>query len=288
MYNNVRQWLEQAAAEGKTLSAVVLENETALTERPAQEIYEALRARWNVMQNSAARALEQPQDMNPPLIRGQAERQQNFAKSGDTLCGEPFNAMMAMALSASEVNAAMGRICAAPTAGACGIVPAVVATVARQKNSTQQQILDALLVAAGFGAVIMKNATVSGAQGGCQAECGTAAAMAAAAAVTLAGGAPEMCAHAAAIALINSMGLVCDPVAGLVQLPCSFRNASQSANALASADMALAGQSSIIPVDEVIDAMYQVGKSLPGPLRETAEGGIAATPTGKQIAAALG
>lgn len=287
MYNNVKQWLAQAAASGKPLCAVVLENETALTDKPAAAVYETLRARWAVMESSAHRALTQPQDMQPPLIRGQAARQNEYAQSGETLCGAPFNDMMAMALSASEVNAAMGRICAAPTAGACGIVPAVVATVARQRNSTQQEIADALLVAAGFGAVITKNATVSGAQGGCQAECGTAAAMAAAAAVTLASGTPEMCANAAAIALINSMGLVCDPVAGLVQLPCSFRNASQSANALASADMALAGQSSIIPADEVIDAMYQVGKSLPGPLRETAEGGIAATPTGKKIAETL-
>ena len=162
-------------------------------------------------------------------------------------------------------------------------MPAVLITAKERLNSSDEELLQALVVATGVGAVITKNATVSGAEGGCQAECGVAAAMAAAGVVYLAGGSAQMCADACAIALMNCMGLICDPVAGLVQLPCSFRNASQSVNALASADMVLAGQTSVIPADEVIEAMYRVGKKLPAEFRETALGGIAISPTAKEI-----
>ncbi|MEG1639927.1 MAG: L-serine ammonia-lyase, iron-sulfur-dependent, subunit alpha [Ruthenibacterium sp.] len=286
MYRNIEQLLEAAVAEAKPLAQIILQSEEKLTDSSLAQIDAQMRTNWDVMQKSVTKALHTAQAMTPPLIAGQAQKQEAYS-SGDTLCGKPFNHMMAMAFSAREVNAAMGRICAAPTAGACGILPAVVRTVADKRGSNEAEIADALLVAAGFGAIITANATISGAEGGCQAECGTAAAMAAAAAVTLCGGTAEMCANAVAISLINCMGLICDPVAGLVQLPCSFRNASQSANALASADMALAGQVSVIPPDEVIDAMYRVGKSLPSSMRETAEGGIAATPTGRKIAQEL-
>lgn len=286
MYRNIAQLLACAAAQAKPLSQIILESETQLTDSVCAEIYTQMRNHWDVMQKSATKALHEAQQMSPPLIAGQSQTQEAYSQK-DTLCGTSFNHMMAMAFSASEVNASMGRICAAPTAGACGILPAVVRTVADKCNSKESEILEALLVAAGFGAIITANATISGAEGGCQAECGTAAAMAAAAAVTLRGGTPDMCANAVAISLINCMGLICDPVAGLVQLPCSFRNASQSANALVSADMALAGQVSVIPPDEVIEAMYRVGKSLPSSMRETAEGGIAATQTGKKIAKEL-
>ncbi len=284
MYTTVRQLVEQA--RDKPIYQVVLEDEQALTQASEAEIWEGFRQRWQVMQASAARALEQPQPMVGGLISGQACRQQLYSQQGGLL-GSAANRMMAMAFSSSEVNAGMGRICAAPTAGACGILPAVLLTVQQQLDADEDRALQALVTATGFGAVITKNATVSGAEGGCQAECGVAAAMAAAGAVQMAGGSAEMCANACAIALINCMGLVCDPVAGLVQLPCSFRNASQSMNALASADMALAGQSSIIPADEVIESMYRVGKKLPMELRETALGGIAASPTGRSIAQRL-
>ncbi len=284
MYTTIRQLVEQS--RDKPIYQVVLEDEQALTQASEEEIWEGFRQRWQVMQASAARALEHPQPMVGGLISGQACRQQLYSQQGGLL-GGAANRMMAMAFSSSEVNAGMGRICAAPTAGACGILPAVLLTVQRQLNADEDQALQALVTATGFGAVITKNATVSGAEGGCQAECGVAAAMAAAGAVQMAGGSAEMCANACAIALINCMGLVCDPVAGLVQLPCSFRNASQSMNALASADMALAGQSSIIPADEVIESMYRVGKKLPMELRETALGGIAASPTGRSIAQRL-
>lgn len=281
MYATIAQLTEQARRS--SLPRAILEDEMELTERTEEQIREQFRSRWNVMKASACRALEEPLSMVGNLIRGQSSRQKEYSK-GKTLSGESINCMMAMAFSGSEVNASMGRICAAPTAGACGILPAVLLEAAGRTGASEEQVVDALIVASGFGAVITKNATVSGAEGGCQAECGTAAAMAAAGAVYMAGGTPEMCANACAIALINCMGLICDPVAGLVQLPCSFRNASQSVNALTSADMALAGQSSVIPVDEVIESMYQVGRKLPLEFRETALGGVAATETARSIA----
>jgi L-serine dehydratase len=177
----------------------------------------------------------------------------------------------------------MGKICAAPTAGACGILPAVLISIEEKEKLPRSKALEGLLVASGIGAVIMKNATVAGAEGGCQAECGVAAAMAAAAAVHLKDGTNEMIGSAVAFALMNCMGLVCDPVAGLVQVPCAQRNASQAVNALLSADLALAGMKTLIPPDEVVEAMYRVGKLLPYQLKETALGGLAKTKTAQAI-----
>ncbi len=280
MYTNIEQLI--ACAEKQPLHEVILQTEQELTNASREEIVEGFRQRWQVMKGSASKALDTPQSMVGNLISGQAKTQNQYSQ-GQNFLGFNTNKMMAMAFSSSEVNAAMGRICAAPTAGACGILPAVMLTVQETLNATEEQLIHGLVVATGIGAVITKNATVSGAEGGCQAECGVAAAMAAAAAVYMAGGTPKMCANTCAIALMNCMGLICDPVAGLVQLPCSFRNASQSVNALASADMALAGQESVIPADEVIESMYHVGKKLPIEFRETALGGIAVSPTGKRI-----
>ena len=192
--------------------------------------------------------------------------------------------MMARAISLSETNAAMGKICAAPTAGSCGILPAVLVTMEEEWNLSKRKILEGLLIASGIGAVVVKNATVAGAEGGCQAECGVAAAMAAAAVVYLAGGTCRQQAAAVSLALINVMGLVCDPIAGLVQIPCAQRNASQAVNAIVSADVALADTVCPVPADEAIEAMYRVGKQLPRELRETALGGIAESETGKRIA----
>lgn len=285
MYTDIEQLLKDAEERNLPLHKIILENEMELNDQTEEEIYDRLRAHWSVMEDSSGRALEQPLQMLPPLIRGQSSRQYTFSKKEGSLLGEGLNEMMAAALSASEQNASMGKICAAPTAGACGILPAVIGYAARKKQAEEKEILDALLVTAGFGTIITKNATVSGAEGGCQAECGVAAAISAAGCVYLYGGTKEQCASALAIALINCMGLICDPVAGLVQVPCSFRNASQSMNALLSADLALAGQDSIIPADQVIEAMYRVGKRLPSDFRETAMGGIAASPEGLAIAA---
>jgi len=247
-----------------------------------ETVLATLADRWQVMRAAAEKALDAPQPMTGGLISGQAQKQTHYAETGG-FTGAALNKAMAWALSASEVNASMGRICAAPTAGACGVLPAALMAAAELLWAGARQIQDALLVASGVGALISRNATVAGAEGGCQAECGAAAAMAAAAVVTLAGGSNAMVGQAVSIALMNCMGLVCDPVAGLVQLPCSFRNASQTVSALLSADLALAGQDAVIPPDEVLEAMARTGHSLPAALRETGMGGVAATPTGKRL-----
>ncbi|MEG0470298.1 MAG: L-serine ammonia-lyase, iron-sulfur-dependent, subunit alpha, partial [Longicatena sp.] len=182
--------------------------------------------------------------------------------------------------SCSEVNASMNRIVACPTAGSCGIVPAALLSTARKYNKTTEDLIDALFTASGIGLIIGAKATLSGAEGGCQAECGSAAAMGAGAIVELMGGTPRMAFHAAAMAFKNILGLVCDPVAGLVEIPCIKRNASGTVNAITCADLALAGIESYIPFEEVVDAMYDIGKNMSVELRETALGGLATTPTG--------
>jgi L-serine dehydratase len=194
---------------------------------------------------------------------------------------------MSRALSCTEVNAAMGRIVAAPTAGSCGILPAVIITAAEALGADEDKMIEGLFTASGVGQIIAKNATLSGAEGGCQAECGSASAMAAAAVVEMAGGTPQMAFDAAAIALQNVLGLVCDPIAGLVEVPCSNRNASGAVNALICADLVLSGANSVIPFDEVVQAMYRIGKLMPESLRETAIGGLAATPTAVKLSKQL-
>ena len=207
-----------------------------------------------------------------------------MAAAAETLCGPFIQDVIATALKTGECNACMGRIVAAPTAGASGVMPAVLLPVPKKYGLNDETMVQALYVAAGFGQVIATRASISGAEGGCQAEVGSASAMAAAALVHLRGGAPEQMAAACAMAIKNLLGLVCDPVAGLVEVPCVKRNVAGAVNALACADMALAGICSAIPCDEVIDAMRSVGESLPVSLRETGNGGLAATPTGRQIA----
>ena len=209
------------------------------------------------------------------------------ADSGNTLCGGVFTRALARALAVSELNAAMGRIVAAPTAGSCGILPAAVLTMLHDRGVARHNCVMSLFTASAVGMVIANNACLAGAQGGCQAECGSASAMAAAALVELAGGSPQMASHAVAIALKNVLGLVCDPVAGLVEIPCIKRNASGIANAFTAAELALAGVASAIPADEVIIAMKRIGDAMPAALRETSEGGLAATPTGRRLAAEL-
>lgn len=191
---------------------------------------------------------------------------------------------VAAAMAVLEVNASMGQVVAAPTAGSCGILPGVLVTLGEELHLDDDELTKALFTASAIGLIVSKNATVAGAEGGCQAETGTAAAMAAASAIELLGGSPEEVLHGAAMTFKNILGLVCDPIAGLVESPCVKRNAIGAANALISTDMALAGIKSIIPFDEVVDAMYKVGKSMPVELKETALGGLAATPTGKRLA----
>lgn len=283
MYKNIFELRSSAMERGVALHQIILENEMKLSSLTEEQVFEKLKTRYAVMYHSAHKTLEKTYPTVGSLIEGHAKDQYKYSKEGSSICGQMINLVMARALSCSEVNASMGKVCAAPTAGASGILPAVLITLSERYESTEKQTLEALLLAAGIGAVITKNATVSGAEGGCQAECGVAAAMAAAAAVQLSGGTTEMMLDASAFTLMNVMGLVCDPVAGLVQVPCAQRNASQAVNALLCADLAMAGMVSIIPLDEVIDAMYRVGKMLPAQLKETSQGGIASTPTAKAI-----
>lgn len=283
MYDSIGALLELAEESGQPLVKVILENEKRLSGKSEEEIYQAMEQRLQVMTASAHKALNKPQQTVGGLITGLSHQQSEYSNTQDTLCGSYINKVMAFALSCSEVNAAMGKICAAPTAGSCGILPAVILGVSEKYRLEKKAVLDGLITASGIGAIIMKNATVSGAEGGCQAECGVAAAISAAAAVQMRGGTPRMAVNACSLALVNVMGLVCDPVAGLVQMPCAQRNASQAVNALLSADLALGGMTMQIPPDEVVEAMYRVGKQLPNELKETAQGGLAATPTGKQI-----
>lgn len=284
MYNSIEDMLRDAKEEGKPLYQIILDNEVRLSESSEEEVLRRLDKRYEVMEEAASKALTTERKTVGSLITGVTKTQYEYAKKEEGLCGSFLNMVMARALSCSEVNASMGKICAAPTAGACGILPAVLISMAEKEALPREKVLEGLLVASGIGAVIMKNATVAGAEGGCQAECGVAAAMAASAAVYLKGGTDEMVADSVAISLMNCMGLVCDPVAGLVQVPCAQRNASQAVNALLSADLVLAGMKSLIPADEVVDAMYRVGKLLPYQLKETALGGIARTKTGQAIA----
>lgn len=283
MYHNLKELLQQAEDYEVLLSEIVLKNEIEQFGTTAEKVYQKLEVRYEVMERAAERALGEPLETAGNLISGIAMQQQEYTRQENTLCGEFINTAMAMALSGSEVNASMGRICAAPTAGACGIVPAVLLSIEKKRKCSREAMLNAILTTAGIGTVMMKNATIAGAEGGCQAECGVAAAMAAAAGVELCGGTPRQSVWAAALALVNCMGLVCDPIAGLVQIPCAQRNASQTVNALTCIDLAMAGMTLPVTPDEVVESMYKVGRMLPPQLRETAQGGLAATKSAQEI-----
>ena len=237
---------------------------------------------WQTMLDASKNYDPQRRSMSD-LVGGQGEQMRQYAAHTDTIGGSFMAEVMGEALAMGESNACMCRVVAAPTAGACGVVPAVLIPMQRRENISDERMVQALLVASGIGAVLAYRASISGAAGGCQAEIGSASAMAAGTLVFLRGGSPEQVGHAVAMALKNLMGLVCDPVAGLVEIPCVKRNVIGAVNAIAAADMALAGIESRIPVDEVIDAMGDVGRRLPVEFRETALGGLAATPTGKVI-----
>lgn len=285
MYNTIEDLCRTAEEKNQPMWVEILEDEIRGTDKTEDEIWKQLEIRYEIMKKGTSAALGEPgKRLRKTLITGMAESQFCHAESGNSLCGSFINKMMARAISLSETNAAMGKICAAPTAGSCGILPAVLVSVEEEWKLPRRKVLEGLLIASGIGAVVVKNATVAGAEGGCQAECGVAAAMAAAAVVYLADGTCRQQAAAVSLALINVMGLICDPIAGLVQIPCAQRNASQAVNAMVSADLALADTVCPVPADEAIEAMYRVGKQLPRELRETALGGIADSETGKRIA----
>ncbi len=281
---SMEQLVGEAEAAGLPISAVVLRQQAEDLERPQEELLAQMARRLEVMRQSAEEGTREDLRSASGLTGGEAFLMDRWSRSGQTLCGPTFTGALAGALAVAGLNAAMGRIVAAPTAGSCGILPGALFALAGQRDLSDQDLCRGLFCAAGVGMVVAQNATVAGAEGGCQAECGTASAMAAAALVELAGGTPAMAGHAVAMALKNLLGLVCDPVAGLVEIPCIKRNAGGVANAFAAAEMALAGIQSAIPADEVITAMKQVGDNLPRALKETAEGGLAATPTGCRLA----
>lgn len=242
------------------------------------------------MMRSMYQAMREADQSYSPELRsasgmagGDGARLEQFRRQENRLIGDFLTEVMEKAVKMAESNACMKRIVAAPTAGSCGVIPAVLLTYEKQKEAGEDRMTEALFVAAGIGEVIAASASISGAEGGCQAEIGSASAMAAGAVTYLEGGNAEEIIHAAALALKNMLGLTCDPVAGLVEVPCIKRNVSGAVNAVVSSQMALAGIRSVIPPDEVIDSMRRIGKLLPGCLRETSQDGLAATPTAQKI-----
>lgn len=282
-YNSLSDLLESAKKADCRLSSLVLAQQTEQMESDEKTVFNRMKASFHVMETSVESGCDPDIRSVSGLSGGDAFKMKQSVSEKKNLTGSLLGGALYRALAVSELNASMGRVVAAPTAGSCGIVPSAVLTMKEERGLTEKECVMALFTASAVGMVIANNACLSGAQGGCQAECGSAAAMAAAAIVELAGGAPEMIDTAVAVCLKNTMGLVCDPVAGLVEIPCIKRNASGVVGAFAAAELALAGIKSAIPADEVIRAMKKVGDAMPSSLKETAEGGLAATPTGKAL-----
>ncbi len=281
-YNSISELCCKAEELNIRISDLVIKDQAALTETKEEDLKRTMKTMLDVMRESTKEGLRPDIRSVSGLSGGDAYKLEQSIKNGQSVCGPILGKALVKALSVSETNACMGKIVAAPTAGSCGIIPAVLMTVAEERNFDDDQLIAALFTSSGIGIVIANMASISGAEGGCQAECGSASAMAAAALVELYGGTPAMVGHAIAISLKSVLGLVCDPVAGLVEIPCIKRNAMGAANAFVAAELALAGIESKIPVDEVIHAMKQIGDCMIPALKETAEGGLAATPTAKK------
>ncbi|MGN1230824.1 MAG: L-serine ammonia-lyase, iron-sulfur-dependent, subunit alpha [Anaerotignum sp.] len=282
-YDSLADLVAAAEAENMTLSAFILKDQAAISEKTEEELFENMAHALQVMKESVEDGLDPVKRSASGLTGGDAFKMNEAVKNGRNICGPFFGKAMVKALAVSQTNACMGRIVASPTAGSCGILPSALLTLAEERNIPDKDLVMALFTASAVGIVIATNASVAGAAGGCQAECGAASAMAAAAMVELCGGTPKQCEHACAIALKNILGLVCDPVAGLVEIPCIKRNAGGVGNAMVAAELALAGIESHIPADEVIVAMKKIGDTMSPALKETAEGGLACTPTGKKL-----
>lgn len=280
--DSMKEIFERSARENIPFWEIVLQYDMEERQVSRQASMAKMLSTWQAIQD-AADSYTGTQRSVSGLVGGDGLKMRLYARRGESIGGEFMDEVIVQAISMAESNACMRRIVASPTAGSCGVVPAVLLPLCEREHYTQHELLEALYVASGIGAVIAYRASISGAAGGCQAEIGTASAMAAGALVSLRGGTNEQIGHAVAIALKNLMGLVCDPVAGLVEVPCVKRNVIGAVNAISAADMALAGIESRIPVDEVIDAMGEVGRRMPVEFRETALGGLAATPTGKAV-----
>lgn len=282
MYRSLGEAIRDAEARGMTLAALALEAEARDQGRSVEEIRDALRRALAVMREAVTRGLVGDLRSTSGLVGGDAAKLRTGPDG--PLAGTPFRDVLARALAVQEVNAAMGVIVAAPTAGGAGVLPAVLTGLAEARGIADDRVVDALATAGLIGAVVAERASLSGAEGGCQAETGAAAGMAAGAAVEMLGGSPRQVGHATALAQQGTLGLVCDPLGGLVELPCVFRNATGAAIALAAIEMAMAGVEFAIPADEVIDTMGEIGASMDVRYRETAGGGLAATPTGRRLA----
>lgn len=280
--DSMKEIFERSARENIPFWEIVLQYDMEERQVSRQASMAKMLSTWQAIQD-AADSYTGTQRSVSGLVGGDGLKMRLYARRGESIGGEFMDEVIVQAISMAESNACMRRIVASPTAGSCGVVPAVLLPLCEREHYTQHELLEALYVASGIGAVIAYRASISGAAGGCQAEIGTASAMAAGALVSLRGGTNEQIGHAVAMALKNLMGLVCDPVAGLVEVPCVKRNVIGAVNAISAADMALAGIESRIPVDEVIDAMGEVGHRMPVEFRETALGGLAATPTGRRV-----
>ena len=274
-YDSIAELVNEAEKRGLKLSELVLKTQAAMTEKTEEEMFATMERSLQVMKESVQDGLDKDKRSASGLTGGDAYKLNEALKAGKNIAGHFFGNAMMKAVAVAQTNACMGRIVASPTAA--------LLTLQEEKNISDKDLVMALFTASAVGIVIATNASVAGAAGGCQAECGAASAMAAAAMVELCGGTPKQCEHACAIALKNILGLVCDPVAGLVEIPCIKRNAGGVGNALVAAELALAGVESHIPADEVIVAMKKIGDTMSSTLKETAEGGLAVTPTGKKL-----
>jgi L-serine dehydratase len=282
MYRSLATAIAAAESERTTIAHVALKSESEDSGRTVADIRAQLQRALNVMRDAIAKGEKGDLFSSSGLVGGDAAK----LRTGPAgpLAGTVFRDVLMRALAVQEVNAAMGVIVAAPTAGGAGVLPAVLTGIARSKNLSDEKVVDALATAGLIGAVVAERASLSGAEGGCQAETGAAAGMAAGAATEMLGGSPKQVGMAVALAQQGTLGLVCDPLGGLVELPCVFRNATGAAIALAAIEMALAGIEFAIPADEVIDTMGEIGRDMDVRYRETAGGGLAATPTGRRLA----
>jgi len=282
VYKALADAIRDAEKEKKTLAEVALATEARDQGRPVAEIRTALQRALDVMRSAIEKGIVGDLYSASGLVGGDAAKLRS--STSGPLAQTPFRDILTRALAVQEVNAAMGVIVAAPTAGGAGILPAILTGLAKARTVTDAKVVDGLATAGLIGAVVAERASLSGAEGGCQAETGAAAGMAAGAATEMLGGTPSQVGHAVALTMQGTLGLVCDPLGGLVELPCVFRNATGSAIALAGIEMALAGITFAIPVDEVIDVMGEIGREMDVRYRETAGGGLAATPTGRRLA----
>ncbi len=288
MFTSIQFLIEQAEKLQQPLHEIVIQFEISSSGRTRESLTADMTRRLDTMRSSVEKGLAGPVHTLSSLSKGNAYKYYSAINhSHNALTGPWLSRAIARAMAVGEVNAGMGCIVATPTAGAAGILPAVLLSLQEARGFSDSQLVDALFTAGGIGIVIVNRANISGAAGGCQAETGSAAAMAAAAAVELLGGTPQQSAHAVALALSNQLGLVCDPVAGLVEVPCILRNAGAVSQCFTAVDLAMAGVESLIPADEVIDAMERIGGRMDERFRETAQGGLAATPTGRALAQAF-